>query len=292
MATYERASQDMGNVVSLDHLNLTITDQQTATLFYVVGLGFTRDPYLTVGLENMWLNLGRQQLHLPTRPEAQTVRGRIGLVVPDLEELDARLGSVEPGLAGTSFAHSRGKDSIDVTGPWGNRFRCAAPGGAFGGTLMGMPYVEFDVAPGTAAGIARFYETVLGASVSVAPPEARGDGVGGACSVQVGRGQSLRFRETEEKLPAYDGHHLAVYLADFSSPHAALGGRGLVTEESNEHQYRFVDIVDPESGEVLHQLEHEVRSMYHPMFGRPLVNRDPSLTQRNYRRGADALAIG
>ena len=286
MATYERANEDMGNVVSLDHLNLTITDQQTATLFYVVGLGFTRDPYLTVGLQNMWLNLGRQQFHLPTRPEAQTIRGRIGLVVPDLDELEERLRNVEPGLAGTAFAYSRQPDSVDVTGPWGNRFRCSAPSEAFGGTLMGLPYVEFDVAPGTAAGIARFYETVLGASTSVDPAG------GNAWSAHVGRGQSLVFRETDEPLPAYDGHHLAVYLADFSSPHTALDARGLVTEESSEHQYRFTDIVDLDSGEVLYRLEHEVRSMYHPMFQRPLVNRDPALTQRNYRRGADALAIG
>ena len=285
MATYERASEDMGNVVSLDHLNLTITDQQTATLFYVVGLGFTRDPYLTVGLENMWLNLGRQQFHLPTRPEAQTIRGRIGLVVPSLDELEERLRTVEPGLADTAFAYSRGAEAIDVTGPWGNRFRCSAPSEAFGGTLMGLPYVEFDVAPGTAAGIARFYETVLGASTSL-------DANGAAASVHVGRGQSLIFSETAEPLADYDGHHLAVYLADFSSPHAALDERGLVTEESNEHQYRFTDIVDLDSGEVLYRLEHEVRSMYHPMFQRPLVNRDPGLTQRNYRRGADALAIG
>ena len=286
MATYDRTSEDMGNVVSLDHLNLTITDQQIATLFYVVGLGFTRDPYLTVGLENMWLNLGRQQFHLPTRPEAQTIRGRIGLVVPDLDELEERLRTVEPGLAGTTFAYSRGVDSVDVTGPWGNRFHCSAPNEAFGGTLMGVPYVEFDVAPGTAAGIARFYETVLGASTSVDAAS------GNAASIHVGREQSLVFRETDEPIPAFDGHHLAVYLADFSLPHAALDARGLVTQESNEHQFRFTDIVDLDSGEVLYKLDHELRSMYHPMYQRPLVNRDPALTQRNYRRGADALAIG
>ena len=286
MTDYDRATQDMGNVVSLDHLNLTIPDQQTATLFYVVGLGFTRDPYLTVGLENMWLNLGRQQFHLPTRPDAQAIRGRIGLVVPDLDELEARLKTVEPGLAGTAFRYERNDGTLDVTGPWGNRFRCAAPDTRFG-ARMGLPYLEFDVPEGTAAGIARFYETVLGATTSV-------DGKRGKASaaVHVGRDQSLIFRESAEQLPPYDGHHLAVYLADFSGPHAALGARGLVTEESNEHQYRFTDIVDLESGDVLYQLEHEVRSMYHPMFQRPLVNRDPTVTQRNYRRGADALVIG
>ena len=32
-------------------------------LFYVVGLGATRDPYIFPGLENIWLNFGRTQVH-------------------------------------------------------------------------------------------------------------------------------------------------------------------------------------------------------------------------------------
>ena len=38
-----------------------------ATLFYVVGLGGTRDPYIFPGLENMWVNFGRTQVNLPSR---------------------------------------------------------------------------------------------------------------------------------------------------------------------------------------------------------------------------------
>ena len=71
------------------------------------------------------------------------------------------------------------------------------------------------------------------------------------------------------KLPAYDGHHIQISLADFSGPHRKLVERGLITEESDQHQYRFTDLVDLDSGKVLFQIEHEVRSMRHPLYARP-----------------------
>src|SRR2546430_1503735 len=83
---------DMTNAVLLEHVNLQQPDQQLATLFYVSGLLLTRDPYLMVGLDNMWINIGRTQVHLPTtRGEAQRLRGAIGLVVPDLDRLEKSL---------------------------------------------------------------------------------------------------------------------------------------------------------------------------------------------------------
>jgi len=63
---YNRAAEDIGNVVALEHVNVLIPDQQIATLFYVTGLGLTRDPYLMTSTDNMWINLGRSQFHLPT----------------------------------------------------------------------------------------------------------------------------------------------------------------------------------------------------------------------------------
>jgi hypothetical protein len=60
-----------------------------------------------------------------------------------------------------------------------------------------------------------------------------------------------------------------------------------VTEESSEHQYRFRDIVDPSSARRLFTLEHEVRSLTHPLYARPLVNRNPAQTNRDYVRGHD-----
>ena len=287
MATYDRTTQDVGNVLMFEHLNVTIPDQSAATLFYIMGLGFTRDPYMNVGIDNMWLNIGRQQFHAPTRAEAQVVRGHIGLVVPDLGELAQRLSTVAPRLAGTAFAYSTEDGVVEVTCPWGNRFRCVGAGERFGGARIGVPYIEFHVSPGTAARIAHFYEQVLRAPTTVSSA----DGLSAAV-VCVGPDQSLVFRERAEETGPYDGHHIAVYLADFAGPHATLDSRGLITEESNEYQFRFARIVDLETGDLLYELEHEVRSAHHPMYQRPLVNRNPSLTLRTYTRGADALLVG
>ena len=46
-----------------------------------------------------------------------------------------------------------------------------------------------------------------------------------------------------------------------------------ITEGIRNHQFRFQDIVDPQSGGTVFTLEHEVRSSRHPGFRRQLVNR-------------------
>jgi hypothetical protein len=277
---FDRATQDVGNVVKLEHVNMTMPDQRLATLFYVSGLGLTRDPYLMTGVDNMWINAGDQQFHLPTRAP-QVLRGTIGLVVPDLPALVSRLGAVADALAGTRFSWSERDGHVATTCPWGNRIRCHAPdAGRFGARTLGMPYIEFDVRPGTATAIVNFYREIMGAPAIAA---------GGVASVTVGAGQTLRFVETDAPQPAYDGHHLQVYLADFSGPYRRLLERGLVTLETDEHEYRFIDIVDLASGEVQFRIEHEVRSLKHPLYGRPLVNRNPAQTNRGYVPGRDAL---
>jgi hypothetical protein len=105
----------------------------------------------------------------------------------------------------------------------------------------------------------------------------------------VGNHQELVFRETADPIPDYDGHHMQIYISDFSGPHKWLRERGLVTEESNWYQYRFQDIVDPDSGRVLFTIEHEVRSLRSPLYLRPLVNRNPAQRQPTYERGRDAF---
>lgn len=275
--------EDVGNIVLLEHVNLQIPDQPAAILFYVVGLGFTRDPYLSVGLENMWINVGEQQFHLPTR-NAQVIPGHIGVVVPNLELLQGRLKVVEERLKATRFAWSLEHDHVVVTCPWGNLFRCYNPGPRFGDMLLGIPYVEFQVRPGAAGGIARFYQEVIRAPSAVDSD----DGVPLA-RVGIGRNQWLLFRETAEKIPPYDGHHIAVYLANFSGPYGFLKRRNLIMEDVRNHQFRFKDIVDPESGDKLFEIEHEVRSLRHPMYQRQFINRNPEQVQRNYQRGRDGL---
>ena len=283
---YDRTTQDVGNIVALEHVNVKVPDQQLATLFYVVGLGLTRDPYLMTGLENMWVNIGQQQFHLPTG-SPQVVRGDVGLVIPDFDELPGRLTMVQRHLGGTKFAFSVEDKHIRVVSPWGNVIRCHPPGPAFGGLTLGMPYVEFAVEPGAAEGIARFYREALGA-----PTVLGRNGGGPAARVTVGAHQELVFRETDAAIPPYDGHHIQIYIANFSGPHHWLLERGLITEESNWYQYRFQDIVEPDSSRVLFTVEHEVRSLRSPLYLRSLVNRNPAQRQPTYQRGRDAYVPG
>ncbi len=280
---YDRTIEDLGNIVELGHVNVTVPDQYLATLFYISGLGLTRDPYLNTGVENMWANAGRAQFHLPAR-SAQILRGVTGLVLPDLHALRHRLSHVAPHLKETKFAFREAEDAIETTCPWGNRIRCHGPDTKrFGPVVLGMPYVEFGVPPGSLDGIVTFYREILGALSGIAA-----DAGGPYAWTAVGDGQRLIFRESREDPGSFDGHHIQITLVDFSGPHRKLLERGLITREDDQHQYRFQDVVDPASNKVLFTIEHEVRSMRHPLYGRPLVNRNPAQTNRHYAAGHDA----
>ena len=89
-AAFDRKVQDVGNILMMEHVNVLVPNQQLAQVFYISGLGLTRDPYMMVGQDNMWANAGKQQFHLPTRG-MQVVRGEIGIEVPDIEALKSRL---------------------------------------------------------------------------------------------------------------------------------------------------------------------------------------------------------
>jgi len=286
---YDRATQTVGNIVHLEHYNCLIDDQRLATLFYVVGLGGTRDPYIFMGLENMWVNFGRTQVHLPSRgskPRPEVLRGTAGFVVPDLEALKANLDFAGREMKrvvserSTRFSWQDKGDTVEATCPWGNRIRCHAPSSEYPRTELGLVYVDFDVPPGTAEAIARFYRQVMNAPASAG---------NGRAVVGIGRNQKLMFSETEKTPPDYDGHHIQIYIADFSSGYAWLKERGLINMETDQHEWRFQWINDPQDGRKLFQVEHEVRSMKHPLFGRPLVNRNPSLTNRSYVPGSDGF---
>ncbi len=280
---FDRAAEDLGNSIWLEHTNTTVPDQIPAVLFYLTGMGLTRDPYIMTGLENMWVNIGRSQIHMPAR-EAQVLRGHTGIVQPDRAALLKRLEYVTLKLAGTQFAYKNCGDYVETTCPWGNKFKVYEPDPSrFGGTQLGIVYVEFDVPVGVADGIARFYNQVIKAPAKVVDEPA-----GRAARVMVGHHQYMIFRETSKPIPEYDGHHLQIYIADFSGPHKWLKDHGLIVQESDQYQYRFKDIVDPVDGKFLYTIEHEVRSVTHPLYARPLVNRNPVQTNRNYRPGYDA----
>jgi hypothetical protein len=190
---------------------------------------------------------------------------------------------VKKELGGSKFRFTEHNDDVEAICPWANRFRLHSPDETrFGAVNLGMPYVEFDVPAGAADGIARFYREILGAQTRV-----EANGQGRVARIAVGHKQELLFRETDRPLPPYDGHHIQVYVQDFSGPHDGLAKRELITEESNLYQYRFEDIVDVETGETLFEIEHEIRSLTHPLYARPVVNRNPAQSQRSYRMGGD-----
>jgi catechol 2,3-dioxygenase-like lactoylglutathione lyase family enzyme len=280
---FDRAREDVGNIILLEHLNLTVPDPQTAHLFYVSALGFTRDPYMdfgTLGISNFWVNAGETQFHLP-KGAPQVFRGTIEVMLPDLKDLRLRLDRVGRQLKDTCFGWEVCDDHLAVVCPWGNQFRCIEPP-PDSRSRLGIRSLVMNVPAGTAAGIGRFYRHVLGA---------RSHEDASATVVEMGTEQTVRFVEIDNGIPAYDGHHIAIYVADFSTPHGWLAGRELITEESDQHQYRFQTLVDPGPGgaNVRVELEHEVRSLRHPMYGRHLVNRNPGQHFFSFHRGREAF---
>jgi catechol-2,3-dioxygenase len=278
---FDRAAEDLGNSIHLEHVNVQVPDQHLATLFYVAGLGLTRDPYLMVSDDNMWVNVGRSQFHLPSG-KPQVLRGHTGLIIAGRKALLDRLAKVTKKLDGTKFAFREHNDYVEATCPWGNRVRCYEPDAArFGRITLGIPYVEFEVPAGSAKGICDFYPRVMGM-----PAELK-DGDATVACVKMGKNQHLLFRETDRPQPEYDGHHVQMYITNFSGPYRALSERGLIYSEDNQYQYRFRDIVDPADSKHLFTVEHEVRSATHPMYLRPLINRNPAQTNRTFASGHD-----
>ena len=280
---YDRSAEDLGNIVELGHVNLRVPDQRLATIFYMTGLGLTRDPAMMTGVDNMWVNVGKSQFHLPTGEPVVAPGIVTGLVVPDLDALRARLARVRPLLEGTQFETRDADGAVEAVCPWGNRMRCHAPDAArFGRFDLGMAYVSFEVPRGAAARIARFYREVFGALTHMEEASE-----GRRARVACGDRQFLVFEERAHPAPPCEDHHIQIYVADFSGPYRKLRDFGARMEETNRWQYRIYSVADPESGAPLFTLDHEVRSMTHPMYARPLVNRDPAQTARDYRAGRD-----
>lgn len=149
----------------------------------------------------------------------------------------------------------------------------------------GISYVEFLVPRNTADKISEFYNCVLDATTSVFHDPSTGDNVAivafGSIDVDTGRSsQSLLFRETDQDLPPYDGHHIALYVgtnqADFEqafknaeeaqvvwvNPRFSDKATNLNTAKKWK-QFRFKNIIDLETGKMIFELEHEVRSIEH-----------------------------
>jgi len=104
--------------------------------------------------------------------------------------------------------------------------------------------------------------------------------------IVVGPWQRLIFREKENYQKGdYTGYHVCIYVTKFSlyyrkfhadnilfTKHRFSDKCDTLQQALDWQQFRIRDIYN-EKKEIILQLEHEVRSLYHPSFLRPLVNR-------------------
>jgi hypothetical protein len=150
---------------------------------------------------------------------------------------------------------------------------------------LGIRYMEYFVPSGgdVLRCIAQTYEVVLGAKVRRFEDK---------IEVVIGikeNPQFLRFIE-KDVIGPYEGDHLCIYVNDFlpmygRAKNVRIGGQNSDKTESivwnnpcltmkydtleqvkQLNEFRLKDFLDLETGEVVYQLEHEVRSLAHPGF--------------------------
>jgi hypothetical protein len=260
-------SPEVGTIVHFEHVNYRIPEHRNAHLYFCRGLGFTRDPTRMVGIDNMWVNLGRNQFHLQIGP-ATPFRGEVGVIVPDLDEVARRFTEDQPHYEGTQFSCVREGETLRTTTPWGHLVRVHPAGLLPNRFPQAIGYVELWVAPGTAAGIAAFYHDVIGCPAEVLPVEGAP-----TAQVSVGPGTTLRFAERPDGGAVPHTNHVAVYLSNYHATYEKLSQLGCIMQEDADEQFRFHHMKDPKTKRLLFSFEHEMRSLHHPDFGKPLINR-------------------
>ena len=260
-------SPEVGSIVHFEHVNYRVPDHRLAHLYFCACLGFTRDPTRMVGIDNMWVNLGRNQFHLPIGP-ASPFKGEVGVIVPDVDVVAKRFAEETPRFAGSQFSWKREGETLVTTTPWGHPQRVHPAGMLPNRFPQGIGYVEFWVERGTAEGIAAFYQEIIGAPSRVEPIEGSP-----TAHVQMGPGTTFRFVERPDGGVVEHHNHVAVYLSNYHGIYGKLMSLGCVMEEDNDEQFRFHHMKDPKTGRLLFSFEHEMRSLYHPDHGKPLENR-------------------
>jgi len=307
-------AQQPSAILLFEHVNINVQSwtPEDEKLFYGA-LGCVRDARTDAVFDRVqmrggsrkglqWVNFGLQQFHMPLGEQQnsnQCIRGTVGLAFPSLEAVRQRLcehevefkeepdGGMKCGWPGPAL--SLQTPSGQPLRLHSSSARFAPPGAAEAGLLSlpggptlstGMPYLELLCAPGTAAGIGRFYTQMLGALSKVE------DGI---CKVFMGN-QAFIFHETPSPdLPPYDGHHVAIYIgnpengassASYAEMYMRCKKAGLVHNNprfphTHIHsledalrlgEFRVLDLVDPDTGTVVYTLEHEIRSLEHPGF--------------------------
>ncbi len=268
---------EIGGILHLEHVNFEVADHEMPTIFFMNGLGLTRDPYRRADETNMGVNIGMQQFHLPRRgKETPPFTGEIGLVVPDVRTIKARLDRLKKmgKFKGTPYAwKAEGKTAV-VTSPFGVRMRLHRAGSIPFRWPLGLAYVDIPVPPGLTAAIANFYRRMMDAPVRMA--KLAGEK---AAVVTFGPHQYVRFRERKLKDYNLYQHHIAFYVTRYNALRDAVAEQGSLLGNGLGQVFFFDDIFDPDTGDTILKFQHEARSVYHEDFMRPLVNRWPIISE-------------
>jgi len=280
---------EVGGIPHLEHVNFETPDHEMATAFFFDGLGLTRDPYKRIDGANIGVNIGLQQFHLPRRGErTPPFPGVVALVVPDLAGVRERLAFLEKRgrFADTPFSYTEEAGAAEIVAPFGYRLRLHPAGTIPFMRPLGLAYVEVPVPPGRAEPIAAFYRKIMHAVAEV-----RDIGGETAAVVNMGPYQSVRFIEREIEDYATHSTHIAYYITHYDAARDAIRARSLMTADDGGELFFFDALFEPDSGETVFSINNEVRSLYHPDFMRPLVNRWPIVWEQFEDRTRDRAAM-
>jgi hypothetical protein len=212
---------------------------------------------------------------------SQIIDGSLGIVVPNLEALVKSLTTAESKLVNTKFSWKKttyqDADVIEVTDPVGSPVRIHQYNpltyNIRGG--LGMAYVQVNCPRGTLQHIERFYIKYFSTPTSVSNEQLK---------VTVGPHQHLIFEEKDHCTFDND-YHICIYVNNFDSLYKTFNQVGLLhhehthvdsartLEDAHKHSQFRIKNITTEQGETILRLEHEVRSLFHGSFMRPLVNR-------------------
>ncbi|KAG2490375.1 hypothetical protein HYH03_011177 [Edaphochlamys debaryana] len=238
----------------------------------------------------------------------------IGLVLPDVAGVAQRLEAVKQTLGDVSITYARGDtlEAVDPYGNTFSVHTSLPyfPGRA-GVAYVQLPCFKGTAAAIASFYAQRMGAR---ARVSEAGGSSGRSTTGGTMRAEVwlGPGSKLVFVEqpqlgapTEEAVAAlFDGWHVAIYVADFSRTYEAVHHPGRppfnehpyrdhyhsLSDAIHNRQFRFQDITAPleklpEGAEayggpaygneaLVYRISHEVRALAHPLYGRPLYNRE------------------
>lgn len=277
MPNRERLPEIRG-ILHLEHFNFEGADHDIATIFFMNGLGFTRDPYRRVDETNMGVNIGMQQFHLPRRGNpTPPFYGEVGLIVPNLPLIKARLERLaEMGkFDGTPYNLAMLDDgTMRVMSPFGISLRLYSPGSIPFLRPLGLAYIDIPVEPGKTEPLEKFYRDLVDTPTTLC--ELAGEK---SLIVTFGPYQYVRFREREIEDYELYSFHVAYYVTNYNPYRDRVIEQESLQGEGLGQVFFFDELFDPDTGDMILRFPQEVRSVYHPDFMRPLVNRWPLISE-------------